>query len=84
MKTKLSAVFLNKIILGFLMMLVLNSVAAKAQPQKGLMSRLIEIKYSTELYLTTQMKNESNSAKKIVHLQSTIPCVGRLMDLSIN
>jgi hypothetical protein len=28
------------------------------------MSRLIEIKYSTELYLTTQMKNEINSAKK--------------------
>jgi hypothetical protein len=64
MKTKLSAVFLNKIILGFLMMLGLNSVAAQAQPQKGLMSRLIEIKYSTELYLTTQMKNEINSAKK--------------------
>jgi hypothetical protein len=28
------------------------------------MSRLIEIKYSTELYLTTQMKNETNPAKK--------------------
>jgi hypothetical protein len=28
------------------------------------MSRLIEIKYSTELYLTTQMKNEINPAKK--------------------
>ena len=28
------------------------------------MSRLIEIKYSTELYLTTQMKNENNSNKK--------------------
>jgi hypothetical protein len=28
------------------------------------MSRLIEIKYSTELYLTTQIKNETNSVKK--------------------
>jgi hypothetical protein len=28
------------------------------------MSRLIEIKYSTELYLTTQIKNETNPAKK--------------------
>ena len=46
------------------MMLVLNSVAAQAQPQQGLMSRLIEIKYSTELYLTTQIKNETNLQKK--------------------
>jgi hypothetical protein len=28
------------------------------------MSKLIEIKYSTELYLTTQIKNETNPAKK--------------------
>ena len=28
------------------------------------MSRLIEIKYSTELYLTTQIKNENNPAKR--------------------
>jgi hypothetical protein len=46
------------------MMLVLNCGAAQAQPQQGLMSRLIEIKYSTELYLTTQIKNETNPAKK--------------------
>jgi hypothetical protein len=46
------------------MLLVLNCGAAQAQPQKGLMSRLIEIKYSTELYLTTQIKNETNSQKK--------------------
>jgi hypothetical protein len=49
---------------GLLMMLLLNCGATQAQPQQGLMSRLIEIKYSTELYLTTQMKNETNSAKK--------------------
>ncbi len=49
---------------GLVMMLVLNCGAAQAQPQQGLMSRLIEIKYSTELYLTTQMKNETNPAKK--------------------
>jgi hypothetical protein len=47
-----------------MMMLVLNCVAAQAQPQQGLMSRLIEIKYSTELYLTTQIKNETNPQKK--------------------
>jgi hypothetical protein len=50
--------------IGLVMMLVLNYGAAQAQPQQGLMSRLIEIKYSTELYLTTQMKNETTPAKK--------------------
>jgi hypothetical protein len=49
---------------GLVMILVLNCGAAQAQPQQGLMSRLIEIKYSTELYLTTQIKNEINPAKK--------------------
>ena len=53
-----------KMIFGFLTMLVLNCEAALAQPQQGLMSRLIEIKYGTELYLTTQLKNETNPAKK--------------------
>ena len=51
-------------IVGLVMILVLNCGAAHAQPQQGLMSRLIEIKYSTELYLTTQIKNETNPAKK--------------------
>ena len=46
------------------MILLLNCWAAQAQPKQGLMSRLIEIKYSTELYLTTQIKNETNSAKR--------------------
>jgi len=46
------------------MLLVLNCGAAQAHSQQGLMSRLIEIKYSTELYLTTQMKNETNPQKK--------------------
>jgi hypothetical protein len=49
---------------SFVMVLVLNCGAAQAQSQQGLMSRLIEIKYSTELYLTTQIKNETNPAKK--------------------
>ncbi len=44
--------------------MTLNIGSAQAQPQQGLMSRLIEIKYSSELYLTTQMKNETNPAKK--------------------
>lgn len=49
---------------GLVMILVLNCGAALAQPQQGLMSRLIEIKYTTELYLTAQLKNETNPAKK--------------------
>ncbi len=49
---------------GLVMILVLNCGAAQARSQQGLMSRLIEIKYSTELYLTTQIKNETNPAKK--------------------
>ena len=64
MKIYLNAVLPNKIILGFVTMLVLNCGAAEAQPRQGIMSRLIEIKYSTELYLTTQIKNETNLAKK--------------------
>jgi hypothetical protein len=64
MKINLKTISPNKLILGLVMMLMLNYGAAQAQPQQGLMSRLIEIKYSTELYLTTQMKNETNPEKK--------------------
>jgi hypothetical protein len=64
MKINLSPVSPSKIIIGFVLVLVLNCGAAQAQPQQGLMSRLIEIKYSTELYLTTQIKNETNPLKK--------------------
>lgn len=49
---------------GLVMIMVLNFGATQAQPQQGLMSRLIEIKYSSELYLTTQIKNETNPQKK--------------------
>ena len=49
---------------SLVMILVLNCWAAQAQPKQGLMIRLIEIKYSTELYLSTQIKNETNPAKK--------------------
>ena len=49
---------------GLVMILVLNCGAAQAQPQQGLMSRLIEIKYGTELYLTIQLKSESKSDRK--------------------
>ena len=45
-------------IIGLVMMLVLNCGAALAQPQQGLMSRLIEIKYGTELYLTIELKTD--------------------------
>ena len=51
-------------IVGLVMMLVLNCGAAQAQPQQGLMSRLIEIKYGTELYLASQLKSESKSDRK--------------------
>jgi hypothetical protein len=43
---------------GLVMILVLNYGAAQAQPQQGLMSRLIEIKYGTELYLTKELKSD--------------------------
>jgi hypothetical protein len=46
------------------LIMTLNIGSAQAQPQQGLMSRLIEIKYSTELYLTTQIKNETNPQKR--------------------
>jgi hypothetical protein len=46
------------------LIMTLNIGSAQAQPQQGLISRLIEIKYSTELYLTTQIKNETNPAKR--------------------
>ena len=64
MKINLNSRQQHKIMTGLIMILVLNFGAAQAQPQKGLMSRLIEIKYGTELYLTTQIKNETNPAKK--------------------
>ena len=49
---------------GLVMMLVLNFGAALAQPQQGLMSRLIEIKYGTELYLSMELKYNSKSESK--------------------
>jgi hypothetical protein len=64
MKINLNAGHRNRIKTGLVMILVLNYGAALAQPQQGLMRRLIEIKYSAELYLTTQIKNETNQAKK--------------------
>ena len=49
---------------GLVMILALNCGAALAQPQQGLMSKLIEIKYGTELYLTTELKRESKTVRK--------------------
>ena len=49
---------------GLVMMLVLNYGAALAQSQQGLMSRLIEIKYGTELYLTTELKSDPKLESK--------------------
>jgi hypothetical protein len=64
MKINLNSIQGKKLMTGLVLILVLNYGAAHAQPKQGLMSRLIEIKYSTELYLTTQIKNETNPAKK--------------------
>jgi hypothetical protein len=64
MKKNLNVSQRKKIMICFVMLLVLNCGASQAQPQQGLISRLIEIKYSTELYLTTQIKNETNPQKK--------------------
>jgi hypothetical protein len=64
MNKNLKSSGLKKMIFGLVTILVLNYGAAQAQPHQGLMSRLIEIKYGTELYLTTQLKNETNPAKK--------------------
>ena len=55
---------INYIMICLYLIMTLNIGSAQAQPQQGLMSRLIEIKYSTELYLTTQLKNETNPQKK--------------------
>jgi hypothetical protein len=56
---------------GLVIILLLNCGAAQAQPQQGLMSRL-------------KSKMKPIKIKKIVHLQFTIPCVGRSMGLFIN
>jgi hypothetical protein len=64
MKINLKHISPNKIILGLVMMLVFNYGAAQGQPQQGLMSRLIEIKYGTELYLTMELKSDSKSDLK--------------------
>jgi hypothetical protein len=64
MKINLKPVGSKIKMVGLVMILLLYCGAAQTQPKQGLMSRLIEIKYSTELYLTTQMKNETNPQKK--------------------
>ncbi len=53
----------KKTVFTFLMVLLIFG-SAQAQPQQGLMNRLIEIKYSSELYLTTTLKNETNPEKR--------------------
>lgn len=62
MKINLKSSGPKKIFLGLVTMLVLNYGAAQAQPQQGLMSRLIEIKYGTELYLTTELRTEKKDS----------------------
>ena len=54
----------RNIIVGLVMIWVLNCGAALAQPQQGLISRLIEIKYGTELYLTTELKSDAKLESK--------------------
>ena len=64
MKINLKTNGSKKMIVGLVIMLVLNCGAALAQAKQGLMSRLIEIKYGTELYLTTELKSDSKSDSK--------------------
>ena len=73
MKIYLNSNTRHKIIVSLLMMLVLNCGAAQAQPQQGLMSRLIEIKYSSELYLSIQIKNETHSSSWILIFSCLLP-----------
>ena len=58
MKINLNPRQRNKIMIGIVAILLLNCGAAQAQPKQGLMSRLIEIKYSTELYLTSEIRSD--------------------------
>jgi hypothetical protein len=63
-KSKLSICNKNRALL-FLLSGVLAFAAAPAQPQKppipkGLLTRLIEIKYTSELYLTSALKQAAN------------------------
>ncbi len=44
-----------------ILMILLICRAALAQPQKGIMQKLIEIKYSSELYLTSIKKRKVGS-----------------------
>ena len=60
MKINLNVVSPKKIM--NLLVLMLYCGAAQAQPQQGLMSRLIEIKYGTELYLTTELKSDKKDS----------------------
>ena len=64
MKINLKSSWSKIKMIGLVMILVLNCGAAKAQPQQGLISRLIEIKYGTELYLTTELKSDAKSEYK--------------------
>ena len=64
------------------LIMTLNIGSVQAQPQQGLMNRLIEIKYSTELYLTTQIKNETNPAKKYSALALYYALEGRWIRIS--
>jgi hypothetical protein len=58
MKINLNPRQRNKIMIGIVAILLLDSGSAQAQSKQGLMSRLIEIKYSTELYLTSEIRSD--------------------------
>ena len=62
MKINLKLSGSKNMITRLVIILLLNCGAAQAQPQQGLMSRLIEIKYGTELYLTTELKSDKKDS----------------------
>ena len=45
-----------------MVLLTVVVASAQAQPPQGLLSRLIEIKYSSELYIETKLKSETSTA----------------------
>lgn len=57
-------IIINKKMALLYLMLVLNIATSQAQPQQGIMNKLIEIKYSSELYLTNALKQNENGDGK--------------------
>ena len=67
----------NDLAIFFLMLGVLAVAAARAQPQqppipKGLLARLVEIKYTSELYLSTALKEGGSEKDSAMAIYNTL------------